>query len=50
MQSLLSLVALHHAHGHHREAVDCLRTVMQLSQDMKQEGAVHEALVREEGS
>lgn len=46
VQSLLSLVVLHHTHGHHKEAVDCLETVMQLAQDMKQEGAVHQALVR----
>ena len=47
VQSLLSLVALHHAHGHHREAVDCIKSVMQLTQDVKQGGAVHQALVRE---
>lgn len=46
VQSLLALAALHHTHGHHKEAVDCLETVMQLAQDMKQEGAVHQALVR----
>ena len=46
VQTLLSLVALHHSHGHHKEAVECLRTALQLTQDMKQEEAVDEAMVR----